>query len=162
MNRQFFPPLPPGEDRGEGMVNPTTDRSRTLRRNSTWAEKTLWRHLRNRKLLGCKFRRQHPAGPYYLDFFCLEANFAIEADGGGHGFPEQRQADQKREQYLKAKGVHVVRVWNNQLRENIDGVLYRIKTELQSRLTELSLTPALSQRERESDSSSSPSGRGSR
>jgi very-short-patch-repair endonuclease len=98
-----------------------------------------------------------------LDFFCLEAKFAIEADGGGHEFPEQRQADQKREHYLKGKDIHVVRVWNNQLRENPEGVLYRIKAELQSRLAELSLTPALSQGERVSEAPpSSPFGRGLR
>ena len=90
----------------------------------------LWRHLHNRKMGGCKFRRQQPVGPYVLDFFCPEKRLGIELDGREHGDPERIQRDRVRDEYLVAQGIRTVRFWNFQLRENLEGVLERIRMEL--------------------------------
>ena len=71
-------------------------RARRLRRNSTEPEAYLWRHLRNRSLIGAKFRRQYPIGRYYLDFFCMEKKLAIELDGGQHYEPKNLAYDYAR------------------------------------------------------------------
>ena len=92
------------------------DRAREFRKGQTWAESRLWRLLRDRRLAGYKFRRQHPEGPYFLDFYCLEARLALELDGSGHGFPDQQQHDQARDAYLAARGIAVHRVWNHHLK----------------------------------------------
>ena len=91
-------------------------RARKLRKQPTWAENRLWRLLRSRRLAGYKFRRQHQEGSYYLDFYCLEAKFAVEVDGFGHGLPERREYDSGRDTFLAARGILVKRVWNHQLR----------------------------------------------
>jgi very-short-patch-repair endonuclease len=93
----------------------STARARQLRRKSTWAEKRLWRLLRSRRLSGYKFRRQRVENRYYLDLYCHEAKFAIELDGFGHGFPQQRQYDEERDKFLASRGIFVKRVWNRQL-----------------------------------------------
>jgi very-short-patch-repair endonuclease len=102
------------------------DRARSLRRASTDAERKLWAHLRSRQLKGAKFRRQHPIGPYIADFACVEAKLIIELDGGGHDRDEQLHADEVRSAYLESCGYRVVRFWNNEVMENIDGVLEQI------------------------------------
>jgi very-short-patch-repair endonuclease len=71
-----------------------SNRARALRKDPTWAEKRLWRLLRSRRLAGYKFRREHPMGPYFLDFYCIEARVAVESDGFQHGFPVQRARDE--------------------------------------------------------------------
>src|ERR1035437_6156394 len=68
-------------------------RARQLRKVETWAEKLVWNWLRARRFTGYKFRRQHPLGIYYLDFFCEEAELNVELDGSQHGFPDQRKHD---------------------------------------------------------------------
>jgi len=68
-------------------------RARYLRKNATPAEQKLWRHLRNREIAGYKFRRQHPVGPYVLDFYCPAARLAIEVDGSGHSFSPGQEHD---------------------------------------------------------------------
>src|ERR1044071_1756759 len=69
------------------------DFARQLREKSTDAERRLWRLLRDRRFADFKFRRQYPCGIYFLDFYCVEAKLAVELDGGGHGFPDQRTKD---------------------------------------------------------------------
>ncbi|HZF97523.1 MAG TPA: endonuclease domain-containing protein [Pseudoxanthomonas sp.] len=83
--------------------------ARHLRQAATDAERSLWHHLRNRSLMGCKFRRQHPVGPYIVDFACLEHRLVVELDGGRHG----DGADQRRSRYIVAAGFRVLRFWNN-------------------------------------------------
>ena len=90
--------------------------ARSLRRHDTWAERLLWKWLRDRRFAAYKFRRQHPLGPYILDFFCLEASLNIELDGSQHGHREERQQDTQRDAYLQAQGIQVLRYWNSQLR----------------------------------------------
>jgi very-short-patch-repair endonuclease len=108
-------------------------RARQLRQKETWAEKLLWRWLRGRRFSGYKFRRQHPLGDYYLDFFCEEAELNIELDGGQHGFPDQQKHDAEREKYLKSRGIKTLRFWNAQLRRNAPAVCNTIFNELQAR-----------------------------
>ena len=91
------------------MVDPIT-RARALRRNSTDAERKLWYLLRDRRLGGIKFCRQHPRGPYTLDFYCAEAALVIELDGSQHA--ERLEQDARRTAYLEAEGLRVLRFWN--------------------------------------------------
>ncbi|MFM9913142.1 MAG: endonuclease domain-containing protein [Methylophilaceae bacterium] len=106
----------------------TTDFSRKLRLEMTDAEKYLWRHLKSRQLHGLKFRRQHPLGNYILDFACIELKLAIEVDGGQH--TEQQAYDDERTMWLKAQAWNVLRFWNNDVLQNIEGVLQVIETAL--------------------------------
>ena len=90
-------------------MNLSLARRRSLRRNCTDAESTLWAHLRNKRLIGFKFRRQHPCGPYILDFYCSEEHLAVELDGGQH-FDEAAQSyDQRRTAFLVRQGIQVIR-----------------------------------------------------
>ncbi|MDI1308202.1 MAG: DUF559 domain-containing protein [Methylotenera sp.] len=98
----------------------TKDFSRQLRAEMTDAEKHLWQRLRM-KQLGVKFRRQHPAGRYILDFACVDAALAIEIDGGQHN--EMQIEDNLRSEWLKDHGWKVLRFWNNEVLQNIEGVL---------------------------------------
>jgi very-short-patch-repair endonuclease len=91
-------------------------RARQLRRDHTWAERLVWRWLRDRRFSSYKFRRQHPFGPYILDFFCFEARLGIELDGSGHGHPGQQQRDTIRDAYFQTHGIQVLRIWNHRLR----------------------------------------------
>jgi len=99
-------------------------KARRLRKNQTDAESRLWQRLRNRSLVGCKFRRQHPIGPYIADFVCIERRLVIEVDGGQHA--AQVEADNSRTAYLESKGFRVVRFWNHQVLTEMDAVLERI------------------------------------
>lgn len=84
-----------------------TKTARRLRRNETDLEHKLWLELRNRRALGLKFRRQHPVGPYFADFACVEARLLIEIDGYWHAFRKWKDAE--RDQLLRALGYEVVR-----------------------------------------------------
>jgi very-short-patch-repair endonuclease len=110
-----------------------TARARQLRKKETWAEKLVWRWLRDRRFSSYKFRRQHPVGDYSLDFFCEEAELAIELDGGQHGHPDQQAHDVEREKFLKSRGIKTLRFWNSHLRRHAQGVRDTIFHELQKR-----------------------------
>lgn len=108
-------------------------RARALRRNATWAERLLWRWLRDRRFAAYKFRRQHPVGKYVLDFYCEEARLVIELDGAQHGFPQQRDRDRLRDQELEHIGIKTLRFWNSRLRRDQECVRDTIFRELQER-----------------------------
>src|SRR5882724_4129149 len=108
-------------------------RARQLRKQETWAEKLMWRWLRDRCFSGYKFRRQHPLGDYYLDFFCEEAELNVELDGSQHGFPDQRKHDEERERFLQSLGIHTLRFWNSRLRRDAQSVRDTIFEALQKR-----------------------------
>jgi very-short-patch-repair endonuclease len=110
-----------------------SERARELRRRETWAEKLMSRWLRNRRFGGYKFRRQHPLGDYYLDFFCEEAELNVELDGSQHGFPDQRKHDVERESFLQSRGIKTLRFWNSHLCRNAQNIRDTIFNELQSR-----------------------------
>ncbi|MCK6686066.1 MAG: DUF559 domain-containing protein [Thermoanaerobaculia bacterium] len=101
-------------------------RARELRRQTTEAERKLWWCLRDRTFKGRKFRRQHPVGPYFLDFYCPEARLAIELDGGQHAEDEQRLHDEKRSSFLSEQKIKVLRFWNRDVLLNPGGVLEAI------------------------------------
>lgn len=103
-----------------------TARARRLRRDATNPEQKLWFHLRGAQMNGMSFRRQHPVGPYILDFYCAAAKLAVELDGDQHGTVEGRAHDMTRAQFLLGKGIRVLRFPNHELRENLDGVLKTI------------------------------------
>ncbi len=107
--------------------------ARTLRKKSTWAEKEMWRLLRSSRFTEFKFRRQYPCGIYFLDFFCTIAKLAVELDGGGHGFPDQRARDEKRNQFLAEQGIKVLRFWNHQLRIELEAVRFEVWHALMER-----------------------------
>ena len=96
--------------------------ARNLRSNMTDAEARLWRALRRDQLNGLHFRRQHPIGPFIVDFYCPSLRLAVEVDGGQHA-EQVKQADDRRTRWLADKGVVVVRYWNNDVLSNLEGVL---------------------------------------
>jgi very-short-patch-repair endonuclease len=104
-----------------------TARARSLRQTATEVEKRLWSRLRDGRLDGLKFRRQHPAGPYVLDFYCPSLRFSIELDGSQHGEHHQQIHDRQRSVWLRGCGVTELRVWNNEITQNLAGVLEKIK-----------------------------------
>jgi very-short-patch-repair endonuclease len=108
-------------------------RARELRRSSTWAERLMWRWLRDRRFSGYKFRRQHPVGPYFLDFFCEEAKLAIELDGSRHGTPDRKDHDAAREAYISLLGIKTLRIWNSRLLREKEVVRNTIWEGLQER-----------------------------
>jgi len=110
-----------------------TERARQLRQVETWPEKLMWRLLRNRRFNGYKFRRQHPLGSFYLDFFCEEAELNIELDGRQHGFPDERKHDLEREKFLQSRGIKTLPFWNSHLRQNRQSIRDTIFDELQKR-----------------------------
>ena len=106
----------------------TVKRARGLRTSLTDAERLLWSRLRRGQLDGFRFRRQVPIGPYIADFACLAERLIIEVDGGQHS--SRTVEDTAREQWLADRGYRVIRFWNNDVLENIDGVLAEIRDSL--------------------------------
>jgi len=100
--------------------------SRELRQASTDAEKLLWAELRNRKLNGLKFRRQHPIDKYIADFYCHERKLVIELDGAVHDVKENEDYDKARTFELKDLSINVLRFRNDEVINNTDGVLQKI------------------------------------
>jgi very-short-patch-repair endonuclease len=107
--------------------------ARELRKQQTDTENLLWQLLRDRQLCGFKFRRQHPIGGYNLDFYCHEARFAVELDGGGHNMEEQRQYDEERRNALEGAGIKIIRFWNNEVLISLEIVLEEIHRHLVDR-----------------------------
>ena len=104
-------------------------RARALRKSPTEAEKVLWGQLRFWQVDGYKFRRQQPLGKYIVDFVCLEKKLIIELDGGQHA--EQSEYDAQRDGWLRAQGFTVLRFWNNDVLQNINGVKDAIVSQLE-------------------------------
>ncbi len=113
--------------------------ARKLRQEQTDAESLMWALLRDNRLGGAKFRRQHPFPPYVLDFFCHEASLAIELDGGQHS--EANAHDEKRSAFLKSKGIDVLRFCNNEVFAETEAVLEKIWWELDAHHI---ITPSMS------------------
>ncbi len=142
------PPLPPEREgptprrrAGEGLSTGggatddaydrlPTERSRELRNSATPAERKLWSVLSNRQLCGVRFNRQVVIRPYICDLVARSAKLIIEIDGGHHG--NSIGYDLARTAFLEAKGYHVMRFWNNEVLENIEGVVTTIAQALNS------------------------------
>jgi very-short-patch-repair endonuclease len=99
--------------------------SRNLRKRQTDAENLLWRYLRRKQLAGVKFRRQHPIGNNIVDFVCLEKQLILEIDGGQHAIEIDK--DRNRDKWLLAEGYTILRFWNNDVFENLSGVLETVR-----------------------------------
>jgi very-short-patch-repair endonuclease len=96
------------------------ERARALRREMTEAETKLWRMLRSRQIEGHRFRRQVPLGRYIADFICHEARLIVELDGGQHDSLSQQEANGS--QFLQSEGYRRIRLWNDEVLENPEGV----------------------------------------
>ena len=105
-------------------------RTRALRRNATPAEARLWQALRQPPFAAYGFRRQHPVGRFVVDFIALPAALIIEVDGGQHA--QNQLQDEARTRELTRRGLRVIRFWNNEVMDNLEGVLTALKGELSS------------------------------
>ena len=99
------------------------DFARGLRNQSTDAEKRLWHFLRAEKLRGYKFRRQAAIGSYVVDFVCFSAKLIVELDGPQHLEPDAARHDEQRASWLRSRGFHLIRFRNQELDENVHGVV---------------------------------------
>jgi very-short-patch-repair endonuclease len=109
------------------MSDPKGALARRLRLTPTDAEIRLWSRLRRKQLEGYRFRRQHPLGPYVVDFFCATAKLIVEVDGGQHA-----EDGEARTNWLEARGYRVIRFWNNDVLANTEGVLHMILDALRA------------------------------
>jgi very-short-patch-repair endonuclease len=112
-----------------GVVVANTN-ARTLRKRLTSQEVKIWVKLRELKPLGFHFRRQAPIGRYIVDFVSFGSRVVIEIDGGQHGLPEGMQYDRERDAFLRSQGFNVLRYWNSDVDENLDGVIESIMSAL--------------------------------
>jgi very-short-patch-repair endonuclease len=105
----------------------TLDRAKKLRHAMTRPEIKLWQCLRRQQLDGLKFRRQHPVGPWILDFYCEEAKLAVEVDGEGHSSDHRFSIDERRTAWLAEKGVRVARFSAKMVMTEMQSVLETIQ-----------------------------------
>src|SRR5215210_707225 len=128
-------PFPRSLDRLRPVLAPEEEREwvRRLRAEQTQAEATLWQLLRNRKLIGGKFRRQVPVGRYVADFYCHERKLIVELDGEAHSDPDQQAHDQNRDTFLRSQGLRILRFSNEDALGGPEKVLDQIRKALLSR-----------------------------
>jgi len=107
--------------------------AKELRANQTQVETVLWERLRNKQLLGYKFRRQHPLYKYIADFYCHKLKYVIELDGEYHYKPEQSQYDFNRDGEMKELGILVKRIKNEQILNNLDNSIDSISKDITKR-----------------------------
>ncbi|MEH6665258.1 MAG: endonuclease domain-containing protein [Brevundimonas sp.] len=117
------------------------EKARALRRRLTPPEARLWVALRGQRLAGLRFRRQHPVGPFILDFYCPAARLAVEVDGMGHAHPDRMAADRRRTAWLATQGIAVLRLAAEDVRVNPEGVLGAIRTRAEARIAGFSPPP---------------------
>jgi very-short-patch-repair endonuclease len=119
--------------------------ARSLRRHQTNAESLIWYHLRGRRFMNLRFRRQHPIGPYFADFACLDLQLVIELDGGQHNEPTGIAYDTARTAFMTARGFVVLRFWDNDVLRTpmvVLGEIARAVQELKTRALPAALTRA--------------------
>ena len=108
------------------------DLSKKLRKNMTPSEKVIWHELRNNHLRGYKFRRQHAISLYIVDFFCLEIELVVEIDGGIHECEKIKEKDVNRKAELERLGLKVIRFGNEEVMNDIEGVIIKTEQTLKS------------------------------
>jgi very-short-patch-repair endonuclease len=106
----------------------TLKKAKLLRKNTTKTEALLWEKLKEKQILGLRFRRQHPVNIYIVDFYCHSAKLVIELDGGIHKF--QREYDLDRTKDLEMYGLKVVRFFNSEIENDIEKVISKIKKKI--------------------------------
>jgi very-short-patch-repair endonuclease len=116
-----------------------TAKAKELRRNSTDAERVLWRQLRAHRLAGYKFSRQQPIGRYLVDFMCFEKQLIIELDGGQHA--KRVVYDEERSAWLQSQGFRVLRFWNHEVLQDTEAVMKVILNERERAAPSLCLSP---------------------
>jgi very-short-patch-repair endonuclease len=104
-----------------------TNLAKTLRKNQSESEEKLWTSLRANRFAGIKFTRQQPIGNYIVDFVCYDKKLIIEVDGGQHNEVPVSEKDGQRTEWLESQGFRVLRFWNNEVLENTEGVLEKIR-----------------------------------
>ncbi len=117
-------------------------RAKAFRKAMTPPETRLWSQLRASRLAGVKFRRQHPVGPYILDFYCPSARLAVEVDGSGHDNADQARHDQARTRWLAHRGIRVIRLSAKDVRDEPDGVFRYLLGVLQERMSDGGAAPS--------------------
>lgn len=108
-------------------MSDTFEKARQLRKSTTAAEEQARWLLRNRRLSGLKFRRQHPIGRYIVDFYCTQARLAVELDGSVHSQPSQITRDSAKDAYLRRRGIRVLRLPNGMVTEGPETFLRKIR-----------------------------------
>ncbi|RZJ38751.1 MAG: endonuclease domain-containing protein [Brevundimonas sp.] len=131
--------------------------AKRLRRPLTPPEARLWTHVRAHRLQGHKFRRQHPVGPYILDFYCAAARLAVEVDGRVHEHPDQITNDQRRTRWLASRGIRVMRIAAHDVRDELDGVLGFIVRVVRERMADIGAAPSTTRAKSPGRSPSPPS-----
>jgi very-short-patch-repair endonuclease len=106
--------------------------ARRLRKQLTPQEVKLWVQLRGMRPLGYHFRRQAPIERYIVDFVCFSRRLVIEVDGSQHGYAQGFERDMRRDAFLSAQGLHVLRFWNSDIDRNLDGVMDTIIAALKT------------------------------
>ena len=125
--------MPEGQMRGKPIIQraASTTFARSLRRAMTEAERQLWYKLRDRRLGGFKFVRQHPVGPFFADFCYRDGKLIVELDGSQHA---ESKRDARRNAYLLSQGYRVLRFWNQDVSADIDSVCETILAAADGRL----------------------------
>jgi very-short-patch-repair endonuclease len=118
-----------------------TARRRALRRSMSKAEVVLWTHLSRRQMEGCKFRRQYSVNQFVIDFYCPQLKLAIEIDGDSHFKENSENKDAERQAFIEAFGINFMRFTNNDIYENIDGVLQTIHEWIANNENQKSTSP---------------------
>jgi very-short-patch-repair endonuclease len=108
------------------------ERRRELRNNQTPAERLLWKHISQDKILGLRFLRQYSVGPYILDFYCAKIRLGIEVDGGVHKDIERKLYDHDRTKYLQSLDIQVIRFWNDDVLKDIKNILDKLRDKINS------------------------------
>ena len=112
-----------------------------IRNNLTLTEKTVWEQLKGKKILGLRFRPQHPIDIFIADFYCHPLRLVIEIDGGIHKNREQKEYDLGREGELENLGITVIRFTNQEVENDLTNIIARIKKTCKNRLSEISQSP---------------------
>ncbi len=105
--------------------------AKSLRRRLSLPEALLWRELKGRQLGGLQFRKQHPIGPYILDFYCESAKLCVEVDGVDHGFDDRPERDERRDAWLLSRGVRTLRLRAQLVLKDMDTTLRTILAEVE-------------------------------
>jgi very-short-patch-repair endonuclease len=112
-------------------------RARILRRSLTLPEIILWDQLRKKRQGEARFRRQHPFGPYVLDFYCDQARLAVEVDGQVHDMGDNPSRDARRDAWLAGQGVSTLRIQATDVLNNLEGVLHEINAAVLERIARI-------------------------
>jgi very-short-patch-repair endonuclease len=116
---------------------PTKKRRRYLRKTMPKAEAVLWKCLKGRQVLGCKFRRQYGVAEYSIDFYSPEVKLAIEVDGASHFHTTGKRRDQERDRFLERFEIRILKFLNTDVLENLDEVVEAIGREVERRRAEI-------------------------